>query len=122
MPSVYECAMSGRPAQLREVAARYLVEEKKRGAALDSVANFHLRNGASIDRILERADDSKIRREESFGIMVSYTCDPHALDKNASEYVLTGSVPCSEEVRALLASSAKSTIISSKFARRRPPC
>lgn len=25
---------------------RYLVEEKKRGKALDSVANFHLQNGA----------------------------------------------------------------------------
>jgi hypothetical protein len=82
---MYECAISGRPALLREVAASYPVEEKKRGAALHSGANFHLRNGASINRILERADDPKIRREESFGIMVSYAYDPHMLDKNASE-------------------------------------
>jgi hypothetical protein len=34
-----------RPAVMR-LAARYLLRERRRGAALDPVANFHLRNGA----------------------------------------------------------------------------
>ncbi|KAK2992194.1 hypothetical protein RJ640_005681, partial [Escallonia rubra] len=31
---------------LLRLCARYLLQEKKRGKALDSVANFHLQNGA----------------------------------------------------------------------------
>ena len=33
---------------LTKLALRYLLAEKRRGYALDPVANFHLRNGAEV--------------------------------------------------------------------------
>jgi hypothetical protein len=36
---------------LMKLAIRYLLVEKRRGNALDPVANFHLRNGAELYRI-----------------------------------------------------------------------
>jgi hypothetical protein len=38
----------------------------------DPVSKFHLGNGAEIDKINYDADDSEIRQNESFGIMVNY--------------------------------------------------
>ena len=39
---------------LLRMAATYLVRERRRNLALDPVANFHLRNGAMLHRILPR--------------------------------------------------------------------
>jgi malonyl-CoA decarboxylase len=51
---------------------RYLLQEKKRGKALDSVANFHLQNGAMVERINWMADRSEKGIRQSGGIMVNY--------------------------------------------------
>lgn len=60
-----------RPIVMR-LAARYLVHERRRRLALDPVANFHLRNGASVWRLNWRADLSERGCTGSFGIMVNY--------------------------------------------------
>jgi malonyl-CoA decarboxylase len=57
---------------LMRLCARYLLQEKKRGKALDSVANFHLQNGAMVERINWMADRSEKGIRQSGGIMVNY--------------------------------------------------
>ncbi|WVY92781.1 hypothetical protein V8G54_031869 [Vigna mungo] len=59
-------------APLMRLCARYLLKEKKRGKALDSVANFHLQNGAMVERINWMADRSQKGLSQSGGIMVNY--------------------------------------------------
>ncbi|KAL8158945.1 hypothetical protein V2J09_000482 [Rumex salicifolius] len=65
-----------KPVLLR-LCARYLFEEKKRGKALDSVANFHLQNGAMIERLNWMADRSEKGITQSGGIMVNYIYRSH---------------------------------------------
>ena len=57
---------------LMRLAARYLVQERRRRLALDPVANFHLRNGAAVWRLNWRADLSRRGLSSSHGIMVNY--------------------------------------------------
>ncbi|KAF7811203.1 malonyl-CoA decarboxylase, mitochondrial-like isoform X1 [Senna tora] len=57
---------------LMRLCTRYLLQEKKRGKALDSVANFHLQNGAMMERINWMADQSEKGLSQSGGIMVNY--------------------------------------------------
>ena len=57
---------------LLKLGARYIYIEKKRGKALDPVANFHVRNGAIFERINWLADPSrKVRSQPN---RLSYTC------------------------------------------------
>ncbi|KAF0915543.1 hypothetical protein E2562_036696 [Oryza meyeriana var. granulata] len=58
---------------LLRLCARYLAREKKRGKALDAVANFHLQNGAMIERINWMADQSEKGVQQSGGIMPKNT-------------------------------------------------
>jgi malonyl-CoA decarboxylase len=58
------------------LAARYLAVERRRGQALDPVANFHLRNGAWMWRLNWAADLSARGMKNSCGIMVNYRCAP----------------------------------------------
>eukprot|EP00271_Cylindrocystis_brebissonii_P023621 TRINITY_DN9895_c0_g3_i2.p2 TRINITY_DN9895_c0_g3~~TRINITY_DN9895_c0_g3_i2.p2 ORF type:complete len:248 (+),score=45.89 TRINITY_DN9895_c0_g3_i2:64-807(+) len=89
-------------APLLRLAARYLVWEKKRGRALDPVANFHIRNGAQVERLNWRADLSPRGMALSAGIMVNYQYKLDAIEANHLEYLSTGTVAASPAVRALL--------------------
>ena len=60
---------------LMRLAARYLLLERRRNAALDPVANFHLRNGAQLWRLNWGADAGERCSRQSFGMMVNYRCD-----------------------------------------------
>ena len=60
---------------LMRLAARYLLQERRRNAALDPVANFHLRNGAQLWRLNWGADSGERCARQSFGMMVNYRCD-----------------------------------------------
>jgi malonyl-CoA decarboxylase len=57
---------------LMRICARYILQEKKRGAALDYVTNFHVRNGASVEQLNWMGDTSCKGLERSAGIMVNY--------------------------------------------------
>ncbi|XP_072992438.1 uncharacterized protein [Typha latifolia] len=73
----------------------YLLEEKKRGKALDAVANFHLQNGAMIERINWMADQSGKGIQQSGGIMVNYVYRLGNIDENARSYLDTGHIHAS---------------------------
>ena len=53
----------------------------------DPVARFHLNNGARLERINWRADESKRGLRESLGMMVNYVYEPSAIETNHERFV-----------------------------------
>ncbi|GFQ02873.1 malonyl-coa decarboxylase mitochondrial [Phtheirospermum japonicum] len=91
---------------LMRLCARYLLHEKKRGKALDSVGNFHLQNGAMIGRINWMADRSEKGLKQSAGIMVNYIYKVEHIEENAQSYFSKGRIQASEEVRTYVETQA----------------
>jgi malonyl-CoA decarboxylase len=84
------------------LAAYYLVEVKREDEQpLDSVARFHLANGASIDRLCWAADVSVTGMKRSWGMMVNYIYEPKEIEKNHERYFQAGEVAMSSRVRKL---------------------
>lgn len=83
---------------LLRLCARYLLREKKRGKALDSVANFHLQNGAMIGRLNWMADRSEKGLSQSGGIMVNYIYSLEHIEDYAQAYFSTGHIQASPDV------------------------
>jgi len=88
---------------LTRLCARYLlVENGKRGRrALDPVANFHLSNGARVERICWRGDISETGIRESLGFMVNYLYDPARIESYHETYVGEGNRPAAASLRKL---------------------
>ena len=78
------------PDELREplegLAAWYLTRQWADGQVIDSVARFHLGNGARLERVNWNADASAKGRAQSFGVMVNYVYDLDDVEKNHEEY------------------------------------
>lgn len=87
---------------LINICARYLVLEQKDGRALDPVANFHLNNGARLERINWLADVSKKGMQQSAGLMVNYLYKLGDIDKNHERYQASGEVVTSSSLRSLV--------------------
>lgn len=90
-----------RPVLMR-LCAHYLLHERRNDRALDPVAAFHLKNGASIDRIHWLADTSRKGIEQSFGLMVNYEYLSWQIERNHEGYVKRGKIAASPKVTALL--------------------
>lgn len=84
---------------LMRLCKRYLLQEKKRGKALDSVANFHLQNGAMIERINWMADRSEKGLRQSGGIMVNYVYRLESIEEFAHSYFNTGHIHASNDLQ-----------------------
>ncbi|XP_033118621.1 malonyl-CoA decarboxylase, mitochondrial-like [Anneissia japonica] len=87
---------------LCRLCARYLYEEKHRGYAVNPVANFHLRNGATMWRINWLGDTSSRGLAASCGLMVNYR---YFLDKtraNSQAYVEHKHIDASKQVLDIL--------------------
>jgi malonyl-CoA decarboxylase len=82
-------------------AARYLTSMRD-GRALDPVANFHLSNGASLERINWMANPAEYGIDESLGLMVNYRYDRSKIAGNAAAYLTEGEVSSSSQVRNLV--------------------
>ena len=75
---MYFTTMSPVPSLMKQFAyppsdfeiVEYLLEKK------DPVARFHFNNGAHLIRVIPNADQSKIRQDQSCGIMVNYDYTP----------------------------------------------
>lgn len=83
---------------LMRLCARYLLKEKKRGKALDSVANFHLQNGAMVGKLNWMADRSQKGLGQSGGIMVNYIYRLENIEENAQSYNSNGHIQVSSDV------------------------
>jgi malonyl-CoA decarboxylase len=87
---------------LLRVCAHYLVSEKKGNKARDPVADFHLNNGARLERINWLADTSENGLRQSAGIMVNYVYRLGEIEKNHEHYRERGEVATSAVVNHLL--------------------
>jgi malonyl-CoA decarboxylase len=87
---------------LLRVCAHYLVAEKKGNKARDPVADFHLNNGARLERINWLADTSENGLRQSTGIMVNYVYRLGEIEKNHEVYRERGEVATSVAVNHLL--------------------
>ncbi|WVZ64853.1 hypothetical protein U9M48_014318 [Paspalum notatum var. saurae] len=96
---------------LMRLCARYLAREKKRGKALDAVANFHLQNGAMIERINWMADQSEKGIQQSGGIMVNYLYRLENIEEYALSYSGTGLIHSSSSLSQYLEASKYCTYV-----------
>jgi malonyl-CoA decarboxylase len=72
------------------------------GRAVDPVGNFHLANGASLERLNWLANPASYGLEESLGLMVNYRYDRSKIAANAGAYLSDGSISTSSQVRNLI--------------------
>jgi malonyl-CoA decarboxylase len=94
-------------AQLRAVleplAAYYFLKARTpKGRLIDSVARFHLGNGARLERINWLGDLSQKGLRESAGVMVNYLYRLDDIEKNHEAYANEGEVVASSAVKKLL--------------------
>jgi malonyl-CoA decarboxylase len=94
-------------AQLRAVveplAAYYFLKARTpKGRLIDSVARFHLGNGARLERIDWLGDLSAKGLRESAGIMVNYLYRLEDIEKNHEAYANQGEIAASSAVKKLL--------------------
>jgi malonyl-CoA decarboxylase len=88
---------------LPRLCAYYLVKAKSRAKPADSVARFHLGNGARLERINWMADSSDNGLLQSAGLMVNYVYDKQTLALNHEAYEHQNKVIYSSGIQKLLA-------------------
>jgi malonyl-CoA decarboxylase len=90
-------------AALEPLAAHYFLKARTpKGRLIDSVARFHLGNGARLERIDWMGDLSPKGLRESAGIMVNYLYRLEDIEKNHEAYANQGEVIASSAVKRLL--------------------
>ncbi|XP_063405322.1 malonyl-CoA decarboxylase, mitochondrial-like isoform X1 [Mytilus trossulus] len=83
---------------LLRLCARYLYVEKRRGYALNPVANFHLSNGAVLWRINWLSDMSMRGINQSCGMMVNYRYFLDNTTENSKRYLENHHIEASPEI------------------------
>lgn len=78
---------NGTEALLMPLAAYYLTQLRRGDEPYDSVARFHLGNGAVLDRLNWLGDTSMQGLERSFGIMVNYVYRLNEVERNHELFV-----------------------------------
>jgi malonyl-CoA decarboxylase len=88
---------------LSRLAAEYLLTAKRPdGRALDPVAQFHLGNGARVERLNPVADTSKRGLEQSYGMMVNYAYRLAEIEENLEAYTGEGKIAAASAVAGLV--------------------
>jgi malonyl-CoA decarboxylase len=75
--------------------------DERKGRALDSVAHFHLSNGARLERLNWMADPSDKGIAQSAGIMANYQYRLNEIEDNHEAYTGKGRITVSSAVKAL---------------------
>jgi malonyl-CoA decarboxylase len=83
------------------LCAYYLLRAKRGNEPVDSVARFHLRNGARLERINWLGDTSKAGMERSAGLSVNYRYRLNELERNHELYTRDYRVAASRDVEML---------------------
>ncbi len=95
-------------ALLEPLAAYYFLKARTaKGRLIDSVARFHLGNGARLERIDWLGDLSPKGLRESAGIMVNYLYRLDDIEKNHEAYANQGEIAASSAVKKLLKSEGR---------------
>ncbi len=86
---------------LRRLAFNFLLRKRKGIFPADSVARFHLGNGASLFRVNADADRSDKGWRQSRGVMVNYLYDQRQIEANHEQYSNDGRVLFSDRLKPL---------------------
>jgi malonyl-CoA decarboxylase len=93
---------------LEPLAAYYFLKARNpKGRLIDSVARFHLGNGARLERIDWLGDLSPKGLRESAGLMVNYLYRLDDIEKNHEAYANQGEIAASSAVKKLLRNEGK---------------
>jgi malonyl-CoA decarboxylase len=95
---------------LRAAAWYYLRARTPRGTPLDSVARFHLGNGARLERLNFAADTSERALRQSHGLMVNYLYDLEHIERNHEAYVQQHAVVAASAVTRLVKAPARDVV------------
>jgi malonyl-CoA decarboxylase len=86
---------------LLPLCAHYLTHEKKDQLPIDPVAKFHLGNGALLDKIHWRGDESDRGKQLSYGVMVNYVYEPEEIENRHEAFFSEGRIAASASVKNL---------------------
>ena len=95
---------------MRAAAWYYVCARNRRGLPVDSVARFHLGNGARLQRLNWIADTSERALEQSYGLMVNYLYDLDYIEENHEAYAQQHVVVASTGVTRLVRSPAREVV------------
>ncbi|MBV9556132.1 MAG: malonyl-CoA decarboxylase [Pseudolabrys sp.] len=87
---------------MRAAAFYYLRAKNPRGRPVDSVARFHLGNGARLERINFLGDTSDKALEQAHGLMVNYLYNLDHIERNHEAYAEGKTVVASSAVQKLV--------------------
>jgi malonyl-CoA decarboxylase len=99
-----------REPMLRAAAWYYVRGRNRRGLPLDSVARFHLGNGARLERLDWLGDTSERALQQSFGLMVNYLYDIDYIERNHEAYAQQRAVVASTAVTRLVSSPVREVV------------
>ncbi|MBI4273636.1 MAG: malonyl-CoA decarboxylase family protein, partial [Rhizobiales bacterium] len=87
---------------MRAAAWYFLYARNSRGTPVDSVARFHLGNGARLEQLNWLADTSEKALQQSHGLMVNYLYDLEDIEKNHEAYAANRTIAASNAVKRLV--------------------
>jgi malonyl-CoA decarboxylase len=99
---VPEIAERVREPLIRAAAWYYVRGRNRRGLPLDSVARFHLGNGARLERLNWPGDTSERALAQSYGLMVNYLYDLSYIEKNHEAYAQQHAVVAASAITRLV--------------------
>jgi len=87
---------------LRAAAWYYVRARNGRGLPVDSVARFHLGNGARLERLNWLGDTSSRALQQSYGLMVNYLYDLDYIEQNHEAYAQQHAIVAASSVSRLV--------------------
>ena len=109
-----EAAETVREPLLRAAAWYYLRARSARGTPLDSVARFHLGNGARLERLNFLADTSERALQQSHGLMANYLYDLEHIEQNHEAYAQQHAIVAASAVTRLVRAPAREPVAAGK--------
>ena len=98
---------SGLKPEVLNLGARYLLFAKDQRRPVDSVARFHLANGARAERLNWMADASDQGLRQSLGLMVNYRYIVADLERNHEAFIRDGKIAASRQLQMIAATATR---------------
>jgi malonyl-CoA decarboxylase len=95
---------------MRAAAWYYLRGRTARGTPIDSVARFHLGNGARLERLNLLGDVSERGLRQSYGLMVNYLYDLDHIEQNHEAYAQQHAVVAASAISRLVKTPARDIV------------
>ena len=100
-----------REPMLRAAAWYFLRARTARGTPIDSVARFHLGNGARLERLNFLGDTTENGIKRSYGLMVNYLYDLDHIEQNHEAFAEGRTVVASSAVKRFVRKTAANELV-----------